>query len=454
MADQYSDADMLSDEDSFGAAMPPPPPSYPHPDDVPPGEPDGGSMNDQSASPDGDKFNDEYDDEEQQSFLGRGTEAGGSREDPPQEIGQGTASDDDDEEEDEEYAAEPDEEYEDEDDVDFDLPEDQSLEIPPTSVVQRMVLRENVDKTDRQRNITVLGAICCCLFITIIIIIIGFSTDLFTKETTSAVSSGADIAPTSAPTADSERVARVRTYLEGVGMEASALDQSGSPQSQAFEYLTGADPLGLDPDVLEDALRLKQRYGLLAGLWYASPADWAVSNGWALDADECSWVGVDCGSVTEDGITYNAVTSIALPNNNVQGLTEEIGQLTHLTYLDLNNNVLTGNVPSSIVMLEELEELYLYDNFLQGEWPADLSAFTNMTVLYASHNRFTDDIRKFFTITSLEILILDHNELVGTLDGVSDLENIGTCQNLSLMQCFHEKFLKASDIFRTLDVGK
>ena len=445
--------ELFSDEDSLGPTFPPPPPNYPHPEDV--------AVIGGAEDPSGDAFLNEYyedstDDDGEREIESRG-------EDPPQEIDR--------------LVTDYNNNNDDDDDVDYEMLQYQSVEIPPTHVVQRMLMQEkhrtrdikqqdnpsrdlkqqdnqsrdimqqdnqsrdlkqqdNLSRVRKQRggnqNLAVL-AIGCCVIVTLIILIIGFTTDMFKNETTSVMSLGDEVEgpqdttdpPAPSPTVDGERAERVRTYIREISLDPEGFNQVNSPQSLALIYLSGSVPLGLDPDLPQDRLRLKQKFALLAGLWYPSQFDWTNSAGWATDDDECTWFGVRCSNTTVQNTTFLAVSSISLGENNVQGVSEEIGLLNSMVSIDLNSNVIVGTVPASIAQLDQLESLFLFNNSFQDEWPSDLSGLSSLSTLYASNNQFTDDVAKFFVISSLKILILDDNRLVGTLDGVSALANLG-----------------------------
>ena len=72
----------------------------------------------------------------------------------------------------------------------------------------------------------------------------------------------------------------------------------------------------------------------------------------------CSWSGVSCFQST--------VTDITLAYYYAQGtLPSTIGLLSHLNYLNLGGNILTGTVPSTLCMDMQLTTLHLDSNNLQ-----------------------------------------------------------------------------------------
>eukprot|EP00522_Entomoneis_paludosa_P018882 CAMPEP_0172441012 /NCGR_PEP_ID=MMETSP1065-20121228/1594_1 /TAXON_ID=265537 /ORGANISM="Amphiprora paludosa, Strain CCMP125" /LENGTH=916 /DNA_ID=CAMNT_0013190151 /DNA_START=270 /DNA_END=3020 /DNA_ORIENTATION=- len=421
------DGDLLSDEDE-SCGPPPPPPDHAHPDDL---EDDHEPVT-TSVDGDGDKFNDEYSGEfghyhgDVESKGSKGTE------DPP-----------------EEKPHDLDEQYDDGDeammeyDEDVDFEEDQSLEIPPTTVVKRMVMEENQDKSGQKRNMGICAALCCCFCVGILLLIIGMTTDLFKDSNSASAStdgSGASPttpagtpdeqparAPVDAPTsAESDaRTSEMRQYLKRFSLDQEAFDDTDSAATFAVNWLSLEDSLELDPEDPADQFRIKQRYALLAGFWFASWDDWNEQAGWADAEDECTWDGIVCELVTEeDGTEVNAVVEINLYENNLQGLTDEIGMLSYVRYLDLHGNVIQGEFPQKIVDLTNLQELYLYDNFMEGEWPQDLSGLDQLRILYASNNFFSGPINNFFDLSAIEVLILDDNDFSGDLVGIGNLQNV------------------------------
>ena len=57
-----------------------------------------------------------------------------------------------------------------------------------------------------------------------------------------------------------------------------------------------------------------------------------------------------------------------------------------LTWLDLNDNDLSGPIPSGLGDPSNLEHLYLHDNQLTGPVPADLGRLANLTNLWRRDN--------------------------------------------------------------------
>jgi len=99
-------------------------------------------------------------------------------------------------------------------------------------------------------------------------------------------------------------------------------------------------------------------------------ANW--TNTWNLNSPLDSWFGVklnETGCVILldlDGV--EDFDSGVSPGNNLVGtMPEKIGELTNITYLNLDNNELSGSLPQSILNLVNLTNLELTKNQLSGE---------------------------------------------------------------------------------------
>ena len=119
-----------------------------------------------------------------------------------------------------------------------------------------------------------------------------------------------------------------------------------------------------------------------------------------------SWVWGDCeeGEVELWGECYNIeeTISLTLDNNNLTGeIPSEIGNLTNLTVLTLSLNQLTGSIPLEIGNLTNLTMLTLGSNQLTGEIPPEIGNLTNLSYLWLHNNQLTGEIPE--TICNLSI---------------------------------------------------
>ena len=103
-------------------------------------------------------------------------------------------------------------------------------------------------------------------------------------------------------------------------------------------------------------------------------------------------------------------------NKYIGSIPAELGQLTNLWILDLNGNQLTGSIPAELGQLTNLRHLQLNGNELTGTIPAELGQLTNLTELYLDGNQLTGTIpAELGQLTNLSLLTLGENQLTGTI---------------------------------------
>ncbi|MDE2716852.1 MAG: hypothetical protein OXI33_07535, partial [Chloroflexota bacterium] len=85
-------------------------------------------------------------------------------------------------------------------------------------------------------------------------------------------------------------------------------------------------------------------------------SDWKINDGWLSDAPLAQWIRV---TTDEDG----RVTSLDLGSNRLNGeIPAELGDLSNLKLLFINDNNLTGGLPKSLTSLSELESFSFHNN--------------------------------------------------------------------------------------------
>ncbi|CAB9498217.1 leucine rich repeat [Seminavis robusta] len=84
---------------------------------------------------------------------------------------------------------------------------------------------------------------------------------------------------------------------------------------------------------------------------------------------------------------WHTLQSIQLPNNDLQGdIPTTVGLLNHLVSLNLKDNHMAGTIPSELGLLRHLESLDLRSNHLVGTVPTSLGLLTRLTKLHLGGN--------------------------------------------------------------------
>ena len=161
-------------------------------------------------------------------------------------------------------------------------------------------------------------------------------------------------------------------------------------------------------------------------------ANWNNGEGWRTDRPLREWFGV---TTAADG----RVTELELITNNLTGeIPRELGDLTNLDRLLLNNNNLTGEIPRELGSLTNLTELWLggrgRGRGLTGEIPREFGSLTDLELLVLNGNNLTGEIpRELGSLMNLTDLYLALNNLTGEipreLGGLTKLERLSFGSN-------------------------
>ncbi|XP_066380759.1 leucine-rich repeat receptor protein kinase HPCA1-like [Miscanthus floridulus] len=150
--------------------------------------------------------------------------------------------------------------------------------------------------------------------------------------------------------------------------------------------------------------------------WRNEPESWTGST------DPCtSWVGISCSN--------GRVTEMRLASMNLQGtLSNAIGQLSALKYLDLSNNQnLGGPLTPNIGNLKQLTTLILLGCKFTGNIPEEIGNLSQLTFLALNSNNFTGGIPPTLGLLSnLFWLDMSANQLSGQIPvspGLNQLVN-------------------------------
>ncbi|GAQ89064.1 hypothetical protein KFL_004840040 [Klebsormidium nitens] len=113
----------------------------------------------------------------------------------------------------------------------------------------------------------------------------------------------------------------------------------------------------------------------------------------------------------------SSLTDLFLNNNYLSGsIPLEVGNLAKLSILSLSSNRFAGPIPPELGSLTKLTILSLYNNNLFGPLPPELGSLTKLTGLDLSNNNFSGPIPpELGSLTKLAVLILHNNDLSGPI---------------------------------------
>ncbi len=140
-------------------------------------------------------------------------------------------------------------------------------------------------------------------------------------------------------------------------------------------------------------------------------ANWSNKTKWNSNSSVSTWYGVSVNATTK------RVERLQLPGNNLVGtLPAELGNLSALTYLFLNENTLSGTIPPQLGQLVELNYLLLNLNQLAGAIPPQLGSLAKLLALDLSENRLSGAIpQELGNLSQLQVLYLFNNRLSGAI---------------------------------------
>ncbi|HLP48380.1 MAG TPA: Ig-like domain-containing protein [Candidatus Kapabacteria bacterium] len=147
-------------------------------------------------------------------------------------------------------------------------------------------------------------------------------------------------------------------------------------------------------------------------------------DGFSMPGTEIHWYGIV--------IEGNNVTKIQLNNNNLTGtLPSTLENLSELYRLYLERNRIRGTIPPQIGNLNRLRHFSLRKNKFSGNIPPEVENLRNLQTLSLGHNQLSGSIPyQIGNLSNLKILLLGHNELSGSIP--SQLELLGKLQYLYL----------------------
>jgi hypothetical protein len=232
------------------------------------------------------------------------------------------------------------------------------------------------------------------------------------------------------------------SYINNITLLNQTIAINGtSPESLALSWMITNDT-ALDTIELTNVneissssigFKVRQRFPLLV-MWFQQTETevWAITDGWLVDPDECNWYGIACEIIyvmydsfnggshnVTTQITFNVIRSYvgAIPvdicllsnlkhleirNTREPGaqdmrylegtLPETIGQLTALTYFNVNFNYLSGTLPNIIGQWTALTYFDVGNNDLTSSLPDSIGLWAALTYFDISHNDWTGSL--------------------------------------------------------------
>ncbi|XP_048446341.1 putative receptor-like protein kinase At3g47110 [Pyrus x bretschneideri] len=137
-----------------------------------------------------------------------------------------------------------------------------------------------------------------------------------------------------------------------------------------------------------------------------------ILSSWNESLDFCEWRGITCGR------RHRRVTVMDLRSSALEGqLSPNIGNLSFLRTLRLENNSFGHTIPSEIGRLFRLQRIRLHNNSFNGAIPSNISRCSNLQYLLLYGNNLSGKLpTEIASLSKLRVLDLGSiNQLRGTL---------------------------------------
>ncbi|KAH9737063.1 protein kinase domain-containing protein [Citrus sinensis] len=153
--------------------------------------------------------------------------------------------------------------------------------------------------------------------------------------------------------------------------------------------------------------------------------------------DPCmsNWTGVLCFDTVEtDGHLH--VRELLLNGNKLSGsLPDDLGYLSNLNRLQVDENNITGTIPKSFANLSRVRHLHLNNNSIGGQIPSELSKLSTLIHLLVDNNNLSGNLPpELSELPQLRILQLDNNNFSAS-EIPATYGNFSKLVKLSLRNC-------------------
>lgn len=172
----------------------------------------------------------------------------------------------------------------------------------------------------------------------------------------------------------------------------------------------------------EEKIIAAERNALIEFYELTGGDNWINNTNWCSDRPVSEWYGITCWD--------NRVKMLDLQENNLSGvIPKSISILDQLISLNLTSNGLSGEIPAAIGKLNELGFLSLSANRLSGSIAPVTDNLTGLTTLWLGDNSFKGEIpSSIYNLKNLESLVLSDCYFSGEIP-----EQIGTLTNLKTL---------------------
>ena len=129
-------------------------------------------------------------------------------------------------------------------------------------------------------------------------------------------------------------------------------------------------------------------------------------------------------------LIYIHTTTVAvwLDNNSITGgIPTEIGVLTELASISITNSSLTGTIPTQLGNLVNLRRLWLYDNDLKGTIPTEMSSLTALEVFEVQKNVQLSGSMPASVCTTVKSATYESKSLLADCSSVACADCCTTC---------------------------
>jgi len=202
-------------------------------------------------------------------------------------------------------------------------------------------------------------------------------------------------------------------------LDFDVFDDQSSLQYKAFNWLVNNDSYQMGESWTLTNKELIDRYALAVIYFAGVGTTWDRQLSFLEPVSVCNWNnGVSSHVENAQGVycSDETVTFLQLVDNGLKGeIPREIGLLTSLLHLNLDKNTLYGGIPD-LAKLTSLQLLRVSSNQLSGPLPKDLAKVTTLASLDLESNTFTGMIpSEWRLLSNLFFLGLRLNDIDGSL---------------------------------------